>query len=183
MKAHHLLLSTLICAVAFLALAGQAVAAPQAPEGATPPQGYAGSDMCMACHGEQADHLAKTPHGSKAFERLSAQGCESCHGPAAAHAENPDDPALRPTMDRLSYDQKSKVCQSCHSGRQQMFWHGSVHAKRGVACQDCHSVHSFKSPDKQLKKASSVEACLSCHKDVRAEMWKNSHHPLREGRM
>ena len=185
MKPHRLLLPTLICAVALLALAGPGFAAPQPPESATPPasQGYAGSDVCMACHTEVGDHLANTPHGSKAFARLSAQGCESCHGPAAAHTENPDDPALRPAMDKLSPAQLSKVCQSCHSGRQQMFWHGSVHAKRGLSCASCHSIHSFKSDKAQLKTANTVEACLSCHKDVRAEMWKSSHHPIREGKI
>lgn len=185
MKPHRLLLPTLICAVVLLAFAGMGATTPQPPESAPPPasQGYAGSDVCMACHTEVGDHLATTPHGSKAFARLSAQGCESCHGPAAAHTENPDDPALRPSMDKLSPAQQSKVCQSCHSGRQQMFWHGSVHAKRGVSCTSCHSVHSFKSDESQLKAANGVDNCLSCHKDVRAEMWKNSHHPLREGKM
>ena len=47
----------------------------------------------------------------------------------------------------------------------------------------CHSVHSFKSENAQLKAAGTTDTCVSCHKDVRAEMWKNSHHPLREGKM
>jgi DmsE family decaheme c-type cytochrome len=137
----------------------------------------------MACHGEVADHLANTPHGSKAFERLAAHGCESCHGPAAAHTENPDDPALRPSITKLSAKDQAKICQSCHSGRQQMFWHGSVHANRGLSCQSCHSIHAFKSDKAQLKTANEIDVCLSCHKDVRAEMWKTSHHPVREGKI
>ncbi len=181
MRLHRLLLPAL-CSVLLLAFAGQAWAAPQAPE-STPPQGYAGSDVCMACHGEVADHLANTPHGSKAFERLAAHGCESCHGPAAAHTENPDDPALRPSITKLSAKDQAKLCQSCHSGRQQMFWHGSAHANRGLSCQSCHSIHAFKSDKAQLKTANEVDVCLSCHKDVRAEMWKNSHHPIREGKI
>jgi DmsE family decaheme c-type cytochrome len=181
MRLHRFLLPTL-CAVALLTFAGRAWAAPQPPE-STPPQGYAGSDVCMACHGEVADHLANTPHGSKAFERLAAHGCESCHGPAAAHAENPDDPALRPSITKLSAKDQAKICQSCHSGRQQMFWHGSVHANRGLSCQSCHSIHSFKSDNAQLKTANEIDVCLSCHKDVRADLWKNSHHPVREGKI
>lgn len=185
MKRPHLLLLALAGAVVLLALAGPGMARPEEAENVrlSASQGYAGSDVCMACHGEVADHLATTAHGSKAFERLSAQGCESCHGPAAAHTENPDDPALLPSLAKLSSAQLSKMCQSCHGGREQMFWHGSVHARRGVTCADCHSVHAFRSDDGQLKAASSVEACLSCHKDVRAEMWKTSHHPIREGKM
>ena len=185
MRPYRLLLPMLIFAVVLVTLEGQGDARPQQPENAPPSasQGYAGSDLCMACHTDAGDHLAKTPHGSQAFARLSAQGCESCHGPAAAHTENPDDPALQPSIAKLSPAQQSKICQSCHSGRQQMFWHGSVHAKRGLSCTSCHSVHSFKSENAQLKTVSEVDSCLSCHKDVRAQMWKNSHHPIREGKM
>ena len=28
-----------------------------------------------------------------------------------------------------------------------------------------------------------MEQCFTCHKDVRAETWKNSHHPIREGKI
>ncbi len=180
MRLHRLLPA--FCAATILAFAGQAWGTPQT-SGNAPPQGYAGSDVCMACHGEVADHLAGTPHGSKAFERLASQGCESCHGPAASHAEDPDDPALRPLITTLSAKDQSKVCQSCHNGKQQMFWHGSTHASRGLSCQSCHSVHAFKSEKAQLKAATEVDSCVSCHKDVRAEMYKSSHHPIREGKV
>jgi DmsE family decaheme c-type cytochrome len=189
MRMHRILFP--LCAAALFAMAGWGGAAPQSTAAPPPPaaapvaaaQSYAGSDVCVACHSDVADHLAGTPHGSKAFARLTTMGCESCHGPAAAHAENPDDPALQPSMDKKTPQELSKACQSCHSGRQQMFWHGSVHSKRGLSCASCHSVHSFKAEKAQLKQANEIDNCLSCHKDVRAEMWKNSHHPLREGKM
>jgi DmsE family decaheme c-type cytochrome len=187
MKARRLPLSILLAA-ALIALAARGWTAQQQPPSApapqtTPPQAYAGSDTCAACHGEEADHLAKTPHGKDAFSRLSAHGCESCHGPASAHAEDPDNPALQPRIDKLTSRQQAQICQSCHDGSSQFFWHGSAHQSRGLSCQSCHSVHSFKSANAQLKAASTTESCLSCHKDVRAEMWKNSHHPIREGEM
>ena len=174
-----------------LALAAYGAASPGAQQEGTPQpapqpaasQGYAGADVCMACHSEVAEHLETTPHGKDVFDRMASQGCESCHGPAAAHAEDPDNPALRPSMEKLNAKQQSAVCTSCHDGRSQFFWHGSVHQKRNVSCQSCHSVHSFKSQASQLKTANTTEACLSCHKDVRAEMWKSSHHPIREGEM
>ncbi|HEX7184428.1 MAG TPA: multiheme c-type cytochrome, partial [Thermoanaerobaculia bacterium] len=127
-------------AALLLALAAYGAASPRPQEGTPQPaaqpaatQGYAGSDVCMACHTEVAEHLEKTPHGSDAFERMAAQGCESCHGPAAAHAEDPDNPALQPSMEKRTPKQQSAVCQSCHDGRGQFFWHGSVHAKRGLS--------------------------------------------------
>lgn len=189
MRSHRILLP--LCAVALLALAGfgfanapqERPAEPAPPPATATPQGYAGSDTCVACHSEVGDHLATTPHGKEVFARKASQGCESCHGPAAAHAEDPDNPALRPGIAKLTKQQQNAMCQSCHDGRQQFFWHGSTHQKRGVSCTDCHSVHAFKSEEGQLKAANETESCLSCHKDVRAEMWKSSHHPIREGEM
>jgi len=182
-----------VCILALFALAGWSAAAMQPPEGSPPPtqgatarapaQGYAGSDACVACHGEQADSLAKTPHGKGVFDHLSSHGCETCHGPAAAHAEDPDNVALRPSLTKLTSREQSAVCQSCHSGSAQFFWHGGVHESRGLSCMSCHSVHAAKSANAQLKFATELDACVSCHKDVRAELWKNSHHPVREGKV
>jgi DmsE family decaheme c-type cytochrome len=157
---------------------------PQQPAGSqAPQQTFVGSDTCVACHTEVDEHLKTTPHGKQAFAKMAAQGCESCHGPASAHVEDPENPAFQPRIDRLSAKRQSQVCQSCHDGRTQFFWHGSMHQKRGMSCLSCHSVHSPKSQSAQLKAASTTEACLSCHKDTRAELWKNSHHPIREGEM
>lgn len=189
MRMHRILF--LLCAVALLVLVGRGGAAPRQAEATPQPPAtapaaapaYVGSDTCVACHGEVAEHLENTPHGKSAFARLSNLGCETCHGPGAAHAEDPDNPALHPRVDKRNVAAQSAVCQSCHKGSEQFFWHGGVHERRGLSCLSCHSVHSFKSANAQLKAASATEACLSCHKPVRAEMWKNSHHPIREGRM
>jgi hypothetical protein len=46
---------------------------------------YAGNDVCVACHEEQATSFAKTIH-ALVLEREppeSDRGCEACHGPAA----------------------------------------------------------------------------------------------------
>lgn len=192
MRSNRLLLLPLGAIVLLLALgaSGGAASRPQqgettqlAAQPAAAPQGYAGSDVCSACHSEVAEHLETTPHGKDVFDRKASQGCESCHGPAAAHAEDPDNPALQPAIYKQTPKQQSAVCQSCHDGREQFFWHGSVHQKRNVSCLSCHSVHSFKSESSQLKARNETESCLTCHKDVRAEMWKSSHHPIREGEM
>jgi len=172
--------------VAAFALAHRAGASPQAA--AAPPAAggaatYVGSEVCASCHGEAAEHLAKTPHGKAAFGRLSTNGCETCHGPGSAHVANPDDKALQPRIDKLAPAAQSKVCLTCHTGSQQFFWHGSRHESRGLTCTTCHSVHAFKSERAQLKAPTAMEQCFTCHKDVRAETWKNSHHPIREGKI
>jgi DmsE family decaheme c-type cytochrome len=173
MRSNHLFFPLL--AIAALYASAAAAAAP----GAT----FVGNDVCVTCHADAAEHLAATPHGTAAFTRLSSQGCETCHGPGSAHVENPDDPALQPKLTRLALKDQSAVCQSCHKGGAQFFWRGGVHERRGLSCLSCHSVHSFKSEHAQLKAADATEACLSCHKTVRAEMWKSSHHPIREGKI
>ena len=144
---------------------------------------YVGNEACVTCHEEQANHLANTQHGKDAFARLSNHGCETCHGPGSKHAEDPDNKAYQPKVDGLSKAAQSAVCQNCHSGGKQFFWAGSRHETRGLSCLDCHSVHSFKSEKAQLKSASAMEQCFDCHKNTRAETWKTSHHPIREGKI
>ncbi|HEV7505495.1 MAG TPA: DmsE family decaheme c-type cytochrome [Thermoanaerobaculia bacterium] len=169
----------LLAAAALLALplAGSAAPAPPAA------LGFVGADLCITCHTAEAERLASTPHGKGKFASLSVHGCETCHGPGSAHVNNPDDPALQPRLEKLNVREQSAVCQKCHSGGAQFFWRGGVHETRGLSCMTCHSVHAFKSERSQLKAASTTDACISCHKDVRADLWKTSHHPIREGKI
>ncbi len=144
---------------------------------------YVGSEMCVECHEGYEESLRKTPHGRAGFDALSSRGCEACHGPGSLHVEDPTVTENRPTISTLPAAEQTAMCQSCHDGASQFFWQGGRHETRGLSCQSCHSVHSFESETAQLKHASGVEQCYSCHKDVRAEVWKTSHHPIREGKM
>jgi DmsE family decaheme c-type cytochrome len=171
---------TLFAAVALL-VAGPFRAAPQ--EETAPEKTYVGSETCIACHDQVATELAATPHGKAGFEALSSRGCESCHGPGSLHVEDPDNLANRPSVAGMSPRQVSAICTDCHDGGNQRFWQGSRHEVRGLACIDCHSIHSFRSEVAQLKAANTMEQCYTCHRDVRAETWRNSHHPIREGKI
>ena len=162
---------------AVLAWTGAAPALAEEPSG-----GYAGTETCLGCHDGKA--LTGTAHGRPAFAQASALGCEACHGPAAGHATDPDDLALRPRkVDAMKAADASSVCLSCHAGGNQGLWEGSAHAARQLSCVTCHSVHAAKSDKAQLKAANAMESCYACHRDVRAETFKNSHHPIREGKI
>jgi len=154
---------------------------PAAP--AEPEPEYAGGTTCIECHADMTDTLAPTPHGKAGFSELSDRACETCHGPAKAHAEDPGDSALIPAFERLDARTQARTCQRCHAGAQQFFWQEGVHARRGVTCTTCHSVHHPASPAAQLRTVTAEEQCYTCHRDVRAETWKRSHHPIREGKI
>lgn len=67
------------------------------------------NSSCLACHTVGFDlktgfvSQKKTPH-------LAGVQCENCHGPAANHAANPDNPAARPRAEVAS-----QVCGGCHN--------------------------------------------------------------------
>ena len=96
-------------------------------------------------------------------------------------------------------EQKSAVCLNCHaSSRHLTFWESGKHSKNDVSCNNCHSIHDtpvdknrkllkkneataapFRTTVRQLE----YETCTSCHKQVRAQIGKPSHHPIIEGKV
>jgi DmsE family decaheme c-type cytochrome len=143
---------------------------------AAPAATYIGTESCLGCHEDQAKGMG--PHGSANFTARGIHGCETCHGPGSLHEEDPE--GWQPRVTDLSVAARNEMCTSCHSGGEQMMWVGSAHDRRNVSCTDCHSVHQPQGAG-QLAKATELETCGSCHADVRAELWRNSHHPVREG--
>jgi len=172
--------SSYVTATATGALAFLVYAAPVSP---SQNQAYAGTETCLECHADMGDTLAPTPHGKSGFAELSDRGCETCHGPGKAHSENPDDPTLVPLLVAKPPAEQAKVCQQCHSGGEQFFWKDGVHERRGVTCTTCHSVHNPVSETAQLQSVTVQDQCFNCHRDVRAETRKRSHHPIREGKI
>lgn len=163
---------------------------------------YVGMDTCITCHADQGKHFQNTLMGH-AFARprtdLEKLGCEACHGPGRAHVEaggGKDTIPIRFTKDsKNTAEEKNNACLSCHQKGNRMFWNGSPHESRNIACVDCHIGHEpqtkklsadsrFNAPlsDVQTRKQQ-PELCLTCHLMRRAQLQRSSHMPYREGKV
>ena len=80
-------------------------------------------------------------------------------------------------------EQNNAVCLNCHERGERTLWQGSTHETRGLACTDCHTIMKSVSAHFQLKTAFEPDTCFQCHKDRRAQMFRSSHMPLREGKL
>jgi hypothetical protein len=96
------------------------------------PVSFAGAPTCRECHTDEARQIASGQH-----ERVR---CEACHGPLAAHAEDP-------TAHAGHKPDPKTVCMRCHLANvakpvafPQVV--PSEHAPEGAACSDCHVPHS-----------------------------------------
>ncbi len=153
-------------------------AAPQA--GVQAPQAaFVGEETCLGCHEDRA--YKGTRHGMAANPRTPAanHGCESCHGPGKAHAES-GDAALILNPSKVTPQEASETCVSCHNRSTHALWTGSQHDQRNVGCVGCHSVHASKGPT--LLKAKDQKAlCSTCHKNITNKQHRFNHMPVREG--
>src|SRR6476469_6279553 len=119
-----------------------------AQSSAKPDGNYVGTDVCVTCHAEQQKSFVHTIMGNAmahAKTDADAKGCESCHGPGRAHVEaggGKDTIPVRFTKDaKNSVEEQNSACLTCHSKGNRLFWAGSPHQSRAVACVDCHTVH------------------------------------------
>jgi DmsE family decaheme c-type cytochrome len=152
---------------------------PAAPAPNAPGE-YVGEATCLSCHEDQS--YKGTAHSVAANVRTPAatHGCESCHGPGKAHAESGDKTLIR-TFDRNTpSDEISATCTSCHNRASHALWDGSPHDQRNLSCATCHSVHSPKG-EKQLKAATQMALCSTCHRSVTNKQHRFNHMPVREG--
>jgi len=143
---------------------------------------YVGSETCKGCHEDSYASYLKSVHGKKAISTSPArtEGCESCHGPGAQHAEKGGGKgvAIFTFGKKVDPKEKSAKCLSCHEESKRLaFWNMNKHKKAGNACDDCHSVH--KGVDKLLV-AREPDLCFKCHQGVRAQTNKQSRHPVNE---
>ena len=128
------------------------------------------SDVCMDCHEDTVTAVMKTVH-----VEANMVSCESCHGSAENHIEDPmiDNIGSFSTMDA---DAIQQVCGSCHADQQPI---KSSHYGIGSACLNCHNAgHADTIANRAMLNDISGELCLDCHKDVRARMNRPYSHPM-----
>jgi DmsE family decaheme c-type cytochrome len=80
---------------------------------------------------------------------------------------------------KMTPAQVSETCLGCHAGAHPNFQR-SPHAKAGVGCVSCHSVHTGDVEGKLLK-ASQPALCFQCHADVKPSFDMPFHHKVNEG--
>lgn len=184
----------LLSGVAGLAGFGLVGAAQVSDNDALPLPAYTskGADTCLSCHGgEESAHLMvifEGPHGVKADDRTPFGGrqCEACHGPGGDHAARVRFGQERPPMPAFAANslwpqsRENEICLDCHR-QQRHEWNGGMHQSQGLACTDCHSIHTRRDP--VIMASSQPQVCLHCHVEQRAEIHRAYGHPIRFGHM
>lgn len=131
---------------------------------------------CLDCHAGVDATLSATPHDA------AGASCVQCHGSGEVHEENPSAGNIL-TFDTEPPATQDAACATCHAdahagGR-------SAHARAGVPCASCHSVHGETQAEVMLppgfdglEPGSAV--CAGCHEDVLAQFAFNERHRLAE---
>jgi len=130
------------------------------------------NEKCKECH---TDIVAK--HGTSLHGK-AGKSCDACHGGVDAHLASGDKKDIV-TFGKGDVKKQNAQCLGCHAKNQNlMFWDNSKHKKDDVACVSCHSIHKSAKPVAQQP-----EKCFECHKDVKNQANKFSHHPVIEGKV
>ncbi len=167
----------------------------------TPPKAPE-AEICKNCHADYVDSYFATKHGQHG--NVAGATCVSCHGQGALeHAKQGGGKGVGGVVGfnnkAISAEQKSNTCLSCHQGNRHLaFWDSGAHKKQDVTCADCHSLHGTPAPGSNfaLKKPNPTvapfqtterqlqyETCTACHKQIRSQLTKPSHHPIIEGKV
>ena len=115
--------------------------------------------------------------------RRAKQGCESCHGPGSKHV---DDPVANPVkrFSKLPPTEVNATCTTCHNRGEHALWEGSQHESARPGLRDLpQRARAEVSEPKQLKAATQLELCATCHRDKVAKLDRSGHMPVREGKM
>jgi predicted CXXCH cytochrome family protein len=166
---------------------------------------FVGAETCATCHEEVAKGFASNPHTKMVLMHDSnGMTCENCHGAGSEHVAGGGD--VTKIFDPLKATPKqiNDTCQKCHANTHPDYMRGP-HAKAGLSCISCHSVHggnvqlpgqpaakaALKPVDaaataggdyrEKLLKAPQPTLCFQCHTDVKPQFGMPFHHPVNEG--
>ncbi|NTV14716.1 MAG: DmsE family decaheme c-type cytochrome [Desulfobulbaceae bacterium] len=176
----NILLLSLIAGMVALSGAGMQVNSAKAAT-----TGDTNAESCKDCHADQFASFMKSRHAKGNITAPGGSGvCLTCHGPSLdAHMEKGGGKGTGAFAFDKKAEPEAKVakCFTCHGDSKYLaLWESSKHKAAGLSCDNCHSGHS--SLAKNLKMPQ-TELCFSCHKDVKAEAGRQSHHPLKEGKI
>jgi DmsE family decaheme c-type cytochrome len=181
-----------LLAASVLLLPARAPAQQPAASPAQMPPGYVGAETCKGCHEEAFQKFSRTKMGRLFLHqpRNSVEGlaCENCHGPGKAHVDAGGGKGVGGMItfaknDPTPVEKRNDICLACHTKGNRVFWSGSAHDSRNVACTGCHTVMEEHSPTNQLSQPTVLETCGTCHARQRAQTLRSAHMPLREGKM
>ncbi len=82
---------------------------------------YIGTEACKDCHEDQFKAYELTSHAELSGIsgwKGKVTGCESCHGPGKAHAEE-GDPKKIISFKNKPQKEISETCLTCHAGREE----------------------------------------------------------------
>ena len=141
---------------------------------------YVGAETCATCHDAEAKGFANNPHTKMVvMHGDNGMTCENCHGPGKTHVDGGGDVTKIFNPAKAPAQAVNAKCLSCHAGTHPNFLR-SPHAKAGLSCVSCHSVHAATDKD-HLLKASQPKLCYQCHTDVKPAFSMPFHHRVNEG--
>ncbi len=154
-------------------------AAVSTPADKVNPDDFVGADVCASCHEPESKNFASNPHSKIVLQHGNAGvTCEGCHGPGKAHVEGAGDATKIFNPAKASPKELDEKCLSCHAGAHPNFG-TSPHARAGVSCIGCHSIHASK--EETLLKAAEPSLCYQCHASQKAQFNMPIHHRVNEG--